>query len=724
MRGKSLGRRLSVALLTFACVIGGAGRAQAFGPVSALPNSAPNIVVFYVDDVAPHDGSLWNDASRTPYFVDRFINHGITFPNAIGEDPLCCPGRGGLLTGLHTHNHGVMINDARLFDPSEHIGKAMQEAGYASFFLGKYLNDVNKLTPAQWQQHDAGWTQLDVINSSNGRFMGYRLHTKQGEFEVKGLHSTNMVGQRLVMHMQETPASQPIFAIASIYDMHGPNTAQATDRNDPRCDDFPAWKSGSYNEADVSDKPAPIGELPLMANPDGWPMEEYCREMLGVDRTIGMVVDELRAEGRLNNTLLVFTADNGVAWGEHRLGQHKIWPYATPVPLYMSWPAAGWGRATHRNSAVVSNIDLAPTFCDLAQSCVLGPFRWGVSGPDGKSLAGLLNGSVPNLGRDAVLEDSYVDNGWSWFGLRTTPLFDANGRWHYVEYLNGFRELYDLVADPWELNNLATSTGHAALMATLHARLAQLRMEGVGSGKGSIRIIEDERPQSGYDYSFTGDLGAFQLDDDANATLPDQRLFANLDSGYYTITRSGHSPWVLSDIACTGVRILDREHGRVTMLVHAGEYAVCTFVDAKRRPDATVALQKAGPYKKNNLYQTVPTAKQTVRRDGVAIGSVAKFRLRAQNDSLADDDLMVQATTSGPPTMTVRYFFSDDEVTKAVVAGKFAFGDLIPNSSRDLRIEVTVGPGTPEGSVFTHTLTVRSASNQNVYDVARAIVTH
>ena len=376
--------------------------------------------MFYIDDVPPHDGSLWNDPLRTPNVVDRFIDHGIHFDHAIGEVPLCCPGRGSTLTGLHAHNNGVIHNDAQEFDPSEHIGKAMKDAGYASFFIGKYLNMPEKLTRAQWLEHDAGWTQLDVLRTRNGGFFDYPLHTKQGTFNVNDLHSTQMVGNRMVMHLQETPADQPVFALLSIFDMHSPNEPQEQDVGDPRCANMPPYNPPNYNEADVSDKPGPIQALPLLPYAGGWPMVTYCEEMLGVDRVIGQVVGELEAEGRLDNTLLVFTADNGMAWGAHRQEQTKQWPYATPVPLYMSWPAAGWGTSPSTNSEIVSNIDLAPTFCDLAQTCELGPFAHQIDGPDGLSLVPLIRGDAANLGRDAVLEASYTNEEWAWAGLRTT----------------------------------------------------------------------------------------------------------------------------------------------------------------------------------------------------------------------------------------------------------------------------------------------------------------
>jgi hypothetical protein len=205
-------------------------------------------------------------------------------------------------------------------------------------------------------------------------------------------------------------------------------------------------------------------------------MVRYCEEMLGVEWLTQRVVGELESQGRLENTLLVFTADNGMGWGAHRVGQNKRLPFTTPVPLYMSWPAR-WGTQGRTVSEHASNIDLAPTFCELG-GCSLGPFPGGQSGPDGVSLLPVLDGSISNLGRDAILE-STTDPALArhWHGLRTTAQHPA-GLWHYVEWSTGERELYDLRADPWELENLANKSSTASLRSVLSARLAQLRREG------------------------------------------------------------------------------------------------------------------------------------------------------------------------------------------------------------------------------------------------------
>lgn len=480
---KRIGRRPAVALLSASIIV---------GPTLASPGDSqsassslagrPNIVVFYIDDVSPHDGRLWKSSTRTPAIYRQFVSRGTHLPNTIAENPLCCPARANLLTGLHTHNNGVAGNNGRRFDPSVHIGRRLRDAGYASMYIGKYLNRASLFTSTEWTAHAAGWTYFDVINAVNGKFYNYTLYTKGGPVSYGSEpadHSTQMVADRAVRRFRRVAADKPIFAVLSIYNLHTPNTPMPRFRGSPLCAGMPPWKSPSYNEADVSDKPAWVRKRSLLPWSAGWPMVRHCEEMLGVDWAVKKVTDELRAQGRLDNTLLIFTADNGMGWGEHRLPKKRS-PYATPVPLYMAWPAR-WGSERRVVREHVTNIDFAPTFCAIG-GCQMGPYPDGQRRADGVNILPLLDGRVDNLGRDALLERGRAASGTiPWTAVRTTASHPA-GLWHYVEYSTGERELYDLEADPWELENLAYDPATKALRATLASRLAELRREGRVAG--------------------------------------------------------------------------------------------------------------------------------------------------------------------------------------------------------------------------------------------------
>jgi N-acetylglucosamine-6-sulfatase len=519
-------QRPLTAVLLAATLLATAGLTSAFADEPQLPAARPNIVMFYIDDVAPHDGRLWSDAALTPTIKSTFVDHGTSFSNAIGENPLCCPARGNLLTGLHTHNNGVSGNDARLFDPTMTIATGLHDVGYETMWMGKYLNHNDLLNKNQWAQHAAPWDFFDITYG-----FSTRMKTKTGAtIYFKGDHVTNFIANRTVDHILATPSDKPIFTVMSLYNLHDPNIPMPLPASEfAKCDGFPAWNPPNYNEADVSDKPAYVRNRPLLPYAAGWPMDGYCREMLGVDTVVKRLTDALSATGRLDNTLLVFTADNGMTWGQHRIGQEKNMPYSTPVPLYMTWPAR-WGAAKRVIDDPVSNIDFAPTFCD-AGGCSLGPYPTGQAQPDGLSMLPLLDGDVSTLDRDALLEVNTVNlTAPKWSAIRTTSESEL-GRWHYVEYATGERELYDLTADPWELVNLTDNPAKQDLQDALHERMLELLYEGRVASPDAMIAKKADSYQIGYNH--------FAATQTSGQTLTRAQLRTN-QSYSYRVTIQNH----------------------------------------------------------------------------------------------------------------------------------------------------------------------------------------
>jgi N-acetylglucosamine-6-sulfatase len=209
-------------------------------------------------------------------------------------------------------------------------------------------------------------------------------------------------------------------------------------------------------------------------------------------------VRQLDRMGRLDNTLLILTGDNGMSYGAQRFMNEKKVPYGTQVPLYMRWPRV-LGIDPHEVDERIQNIDLAPTLCDIA-GCELGPYPTGQAHPDGRSFLRLMTGERERLGRTAVLTSyqdptSEIPTYWSVTTTESSPLArvgcarrrDAACRWMYTEYSTGERELYDLSngpchawrrrdqGDPCMLRNQAGKRPFAAVERALRAELARLR---------------------------------------------------------------------------------------------------------------------------------------------------------------------------------------------------------------------------------------------------------
>ena len=403
-------------------------------PAASPAPARPNILFVLLDDLPALDDRLWQSL---PVVREVFLQHGARFTNAYGETPLCCPGRAGWLTGLHTLNHGVDDNDARLFDPVMTIATQLDGVGYHTLYAGKYFNGYPRIA----RRVPPGW---DHFHGFAPGYYGYKVWN-DGERERRGArphdYSTDVVREKLVTDLRAAPADRPVFVFASFGAPHAPYVAARRHAADERCREL-VWAPPGFNENDVSHEPVYVAGRSLLVV-GRYDLVDECRMLLSVDEAIGAFRDELEAQGRWDDTLVVVTSDNGMNAGAHRL-YGKATPYATQVPLLMHWPA-GLGAASREVDHLVSNIDLAPTLCELT-GCTLGPYPNGQQTPDGTSYAGLLNGvgSLPE--RDAILEAmplAWAGPPWfalrtsagsSWGGLGCDTAAESGCLWHYVEY--------------------------------------------------------------------------------------------------------------------------------------------------------------------------------------------------------------------------------------------------------------------------------------------------
>lgn len=487
-----------IGLLALLLLSTGVAHAQAFPTVPTDPppppgedprSPRPDIVVFVLDDIPPLDGRLWQ---KLPNIQRLFVEQGIEFSDAHGETPTCCPGRAGFLTGLHTHHHGAFRTDGSLFRPGMTIATALQDAGYHTIQVGKYLNQFErvfpKLPPGWSDFHGFGGAYYDYRLWSNGRPRDFGRSRKD--------YSTDVIRRTSISALDAVPRDKRIFAWITPFSMHKPWNVAPRHRRSRQCNGIKRWKPPGYMERSVRDKPAYIRIRPRVRR-GGFELKRICRGLLSVDEMLGRVASELRREGRLDNTLLILTGDNGMSYGSQRILDDKKVPYATQIPLFVRWPRV-LGTGPDRISERVMNIDLAPTLCDIV-GCRLGPYPTGQRRPDGISFLRLLTGDRSRLGRHATLA-SYQDDGhrvptyWSARSTSSSPLAHqvcrsrASGgcRWLYTEYETGERELYDISngpchawrkrdeGDPCMLDNRAGKRRFAGIERAMARQLARL----------------------------------------------------------------------------------------------------------------------------------------------------------------------------------------------------------------------------------------------------------
>ena len=464
------------------------------GPASA---AQPNIVIVITDDQPALDGRLLD---WMPNVRSMFRERGVELTDFHSESPLCCPARAGYLTGQHTHNHGVIKNVAGLFVGPDRMTIATQlhGVGYHTMLAGKYLNNWGTCCKGTVPP---GWDRFAVFDTD--AYYDYSIledgdPTPERHGHAPSDYSTDVLREKALAQLRSAPRNQPVLLWVAPYGPHSPNRP-APRYASTRCQP-PAWAPPSYDEADVSDKPAYVRAAPRL-RASAYDLVITCRTLLAVDDLVGALRSELKAESRWRDTLFVFAGDNGMTVGAHRL-VGKAAPYATDVPLLLSWPAQ-LGNRSRRIDARLQNIDLAPTLCEIA-GCQLGPYPNGQARPDGVSFAPLLLDSGPAPSRPAVLDEMLVgfkkEGIPRWSAVTTTatsPLAHegctsaAGGgcRWHYIEYATGERELYDVsngpcvawfegaAGDPCELDNAVTDPERSDLVSDLRHTLASLRTE-------------------------------------------------------------------------------------------------------------------------------------------------------------------------------------------------------------------------------------------------------
>ena len=311
-------------------------------------------------------------------------------------------------------------------------------------FVGKYLNELrDEVKPQQLKRYARGWDDFDIIYENNGKFFDYTMWSPDGGRKQYGTgksdHSTLVAKRKLVERHQGSTGRPAAVRLRQHLRPAPAQPAGAEVRGTrSRCRNIKAWTPPSF-DASVKGKPKFVRQREQALRVAGGPrkMQTYCEEMLAVEELTKAVVREQKRRGRHEDTVYIFTADNGVAWGIHRLPQRKGVPYATPVPLVFNWPAR-WGDEVVAIDEVVSNIDIAPTICALA-GCEMGPFKEGPE--DGRRTLAATAARRPD-------RPPRAHGGARGSAAAPTPTPRRSrpsapprqhplGRWHYIEWEHG-----------------------------------------------------------------------------------------------------------------------------------------------------------------------------------------------------------------------------------------------------------------------------------------------
>ena len=473
----------------------------------------PNIIFVLTDDLDRNLGTL----EQVPRLKDMLAGQGVTFPNMFVTESLCCPSRSSIQRAQYVHNHQVLGNAPpdggfekfhSLQEDQSTVGTWLKAAGYRTGYMGKYLNGYpnsaapNYVPPGwdDWNSPAGGnpYSEFNYTLNENGNLVRYGNQPEA--------YLTDVLSRKAGGFIQQGATDRrPFFLFIATYAPHQPATPAPRHANA-----FPGVKAPrppSYNEADVSDKPAWVQSRPLLPPFAQMQMDNLFRKrlqsMLAVQDLVENLLNTLRSTGQLANTYIFFASDNGFHLGEHRLHAGKLTAYEEDVrvPLFVRGPGVPVGR---ERDEFVGNLDLAQTFAALADAPV-------PDFVDGRSLAPLLReGARPERWRGAFLveqEQVHFNPARAQAGprrqvLEPRDLFETQlaaarqgipaytalrtATHTYVVYSTGERELYDLRADPYELENIITKADRG-LLDRLDAWLSAYRKcRGAGCREADI----------------------------------------------------------------------------------------------------------------------------------------------------------------------------------------------------------------------------------------------
>ena len=428
-------------------------------------NTKPN-VIFIVTDDQRAEGTLIPEAM--PQTMAELQDKGTTFSNAYVTTPLCCPSRSSILTGRYAHNHLVTDNGgltpgakatARNLNQDTTVEKYLKDDGYRTGIFGKFLNEWNlDSNPPYWDRFgifNRGYCPLDVNLDGTRRFYGDKMAAPPDPCPPDQYGTTFVRDQAVnFIDQSESDDSQPFFLYLTPFAPHADFKPEQKYANStfPPYTQTAAQQEGQAGGDPLTDKPGWVQTFPPSVPPIFDPVSgvrvKQLQTLRSVDDLVKSVVDTLQARGE-QDTLIVFSSDNGYSWNEHHLwGKENAYTDSIKVPLVMRYAPYTVPGAT--DSRQVANIDLAPTALNAAGlSLARSPAI------DGTSL--LAQGARTRTLTEAWGQGEQAGDP-AWASTRTDT-------YQYIESYAAdgvtitFREYYDLVGDPQELTNLYGPNG-------------------------------------------------------------------------------------------------------------------------------------------------------------------------------------------------------------------------------------------------------------------------
>jgi arylsulfatase A-like enzyme len=474
------------------------------GRVKAAPFSSdgrPNIVFIMADDHAAHAiGAYGSRLNRTPN-IDSLARQGMTMRNVFATNAICTPSRASILTGQYSHLNGVPVFN-RFDSTRQTVARLLQAGGYHTGMIGKW----------HLGSDPAGFDHWEIL-PGQGAYVDPVFYTATGETTYTGRYATDVITDLAIDFLRACPADRPFFLMVHHKAPHRPWEPDEAHRRmfedlwipePPTLWDGYATRTDALREnrqrvfEDLTRRDLKLSAPPhlsgaalaewLSATPSEvvvtkgaltdtlrgedlarWKYQRYMQDYLGtiqsIDDNVGRLLAAIERLGLSQNTMVIYTSDQGFFLGDHGMYDKRfMYDEAIRMPFLVRWPA-GIPPAS-QTDAIALNVDFAETFLDAAGIPVPADMQ-------GRSLLPLLRGREPKDWRTSMYYRYYHDPGHhntaAHYGVRTCTHklihFWKKDQW----------ELFDLVADPYELHNLYGQRGQEQVTAALKSELGRLR---------------------------------------------------------------------------------------------------------------------------------------------------------------------------------------------------------------------------------------------------------
>lgn len=491
----------------------GTAAAMTSAHLSCAKKERPNILFIFTDDHAYQAISAYGSNRNTTPHIDRIANEGVLFTNCCVTNSICAPSRAVIQTGKHSHLNGVYDNRQE-FDISQMtFPKLLSTAGYETAMVGKWHLKAEPTYFDYWE-----------VLPGQGHYYNPDFRTPQGRVRVEGYVTDIITDKALDWLQSKRDPEKPFMLMLQHKAPHrewspGPDhltTYDDVEMPEPPTlfDDYSGRGTAAKEQEMEIDRHMTLGkDLKVLgegdtenlvnrihnrmtpeqleawndaykpkndkfraANLEGdelvrWKYQRYIKDYLrciaSVDDNIGRVLEYLDESGLAENTVVIYSSDQGFYLGEHGwFDKRFMYEESFKTPLVVRWP--GVTPAGIKSDALVSNLDFAETFLDIA----------GVDIPkemQGVSLVPLLKGEQPSNWRDAVYYHYYEFPAVHMVN-KHEGVYD--GRYKLMNFYElGEWELYDLENDPLELNSVYDDPDYAEEVERLTAKLEALKQK-------------------------------------------------------------------------------------------------------------------------------------------------------------------------------------------------------------------------------------------------------